>query len=165
MITRRRFFETLAVAALAGATGARAAEATPEARMEAMYRRLAAGKGDSGGQIFWTKAAERPKWFSSALVSLWAAAEKRAAEREDELGPIDFDPFTNSQDPLVETFTVKRLDAAGPVSVVQVTLAGRGEDGTLVFHLVRQGDVWKIDDILGSSSGDRWSLRQILSMP
>ncbi len=43
--------------------------------------------------------------MSKSLIALWAKAEKH--EKPGEMGAIDFDPVTNSQDPLVRFFEVK----------------------------------------------------------
>lgn len=171
MPSRRTLLLSAVGAAFAAATAVSgpvlAEEPSAEAHLSSMYKKLAAGKGDSGGQVFWLEPKDRPKWFSAALVKLWADAEKRAKARDDELGPIDFDPFTNSQDPLVKKYKVEKLDAVPPVTKLRVTLTGgysSAADGTLVFDLVQEKG-WKIDDIQGSTGGDRWSLKEILSMP
>lgn len=146
---------------------AKAEEPTAEAFLSGMYKKLVAGKGDSGGQIYWLEPKDRKKWFSKALVDLWAAAEKRGKARGEETGPIDFDPFTASQDPQISKYAIEKLDAVPPVTKLRVVLTGGYEtpaDGTLVFDLVNEKG-WKIDDIQGSSGGDRWSLKEILAMP
>lgn len=144
-----------------------AEEPSAEAFLSGLYKKLVAGKGDSGGQIYWLEPKDRSKWFSKALVDLWTAAETRAKGRGEETGPIDFDPFTNSQDPQVTKYAFEKLDAVPPVTKLRVTLTGNYSapaDGILVFDLVREKG-WKIDDIQGSAGGDRWSLKEILSMP
>lgn len=167
MPSRRTLLFALACAPFAAAAAVRAEEPSAEAFLGSIYKKLAAGKGDSGGQIYWLEPKDRPKWFSAALVKLWAAAEKRAKARDDELGPIDFDPFTASQDPQLKGFKIEKLDAVPPVTKLRVVLSGGYEtpaDGTLVFDLVQEKG-WKIDDIQGSTGGDRWSLKDILAMP
>jgi len=167
MPSRRSFLRSAAVLAVSSLIVDRAVaeEPTAEAHLTGIYKKLAAGNGDSGGQIYWLEPKDRPKWFSAALVKLWADAEKRAKSRGDDLGPIDFDPFTNSQDPQVKGFKIEKLDALPPVTKLRVTLAGYpAGDGVLVFDLIKEKG-WKIDDILGSTGGDRWSLKEILSMP
>lgn len=164
MPTRRTVLISLAAFALAPA--ARAA-GSAEAFLEAIYRKLVSGGGTSGGQSMWVEPKDRVKWFSAALVKRWAEAETRAKSRGEEIGPVDFDPFTNSQDPQLKGFSLEKLDALPPVTKVRVRLKGpgyEGEGGELVFDLVDEKG-WKIDDILGSTGGDRWSLKDILAMP
>ncbi len=164
---------TLLLAAAAVAVGSSsivsvlAEEPSAETFLGAIYKKLSAGKGDSGGQIYWLEPKDRAKWFSAALVKQWGAAEDRAKARGDEASPIDFDPFTNSQDPQLKGYKIEKLDAVPPVVKLRVTLKGGYEtagDGVLVFDLVQEKG-WKIDDIQGSAGGDRWSLKEILAMP
>lgn len=167
MLSRRHILRSAAVLAVSSLVVdlAMAEEPTAEAHLSGLYKKLAAGKGDSGGQMYWVEPKDRVKWFSAGVVKLWAEAEKRAKSRGDDLGPIDFDPFTNSQDPQIKTFKIEKLDAVAPVTKLRVTLAGYpAGDGILVFDLVQEKG-WKIDDIQGSAGGDRWSLKEILSMP
>jgi len=162
---------TLLLAAFAVASSslvpALAEDQSAEAFVAGLYKKLTTGKGDSGGQIYWLEPKDRAKWFSAALVKLWAAAEDRAKARGDEASPIDFDPFTNSQDPQLKGYKIEKLDAVPPVVKLRVTLKGgyaTPGDGVLVFDLVQEKG-WKIDDIQGSAGGDRWSLKEILAMP
>lgn len=168
MPSRRHFLRSAAMVALSfvWVDLAVAEEPTAEAWLSGLYKKLAAGKGDSGGQIYWLEPKDRPKWFSAALVKAWSGAEARAKARGEEIGPVDFDPFTNSQDPMVKGFKLEKLDAVAPVTKLRVTLSGgyTAGDGILVFDLVQEKG-WKIDDIQGSSGGDRWSLKEILAMP
>lgn len=164
MPTRRTVL--FSIAALTLAPAARAA-GSAESFLEAIYRKLTSAGGTSGGQSMWIEPRDRVKWFSAALVKRWAEAENRAKSRGEEVGPVDFDPFTNSQDPQLKSFTLERLDALPPVTKVRVRLKGpgyEGEGGELVFDLVDEKG-WKIDDIQGSTGGDRWSLKDILAMP
>jgi hypothetical protein len=168
MPSRRRILLSAVAASLALVSAAplRAEEPNAQAHLTAIYKKIASGKGDQGGQTYWVEPKDRAKWFSAALVKLWAAAEARAKSRGDEMGPIDFDPFTNSQDPRVKSFQIEKLDAVAPVTKLRVTLAGDYEAGAgvLVFDLVQEKG-WKIDDIQGATGGDRWSLKEILAMP
>lgn len=170
MPSRRTFL----LAAAASAVGSLAAvpvfaeEPSPQSFLDGIYKKLVSGKGGSGGQIYWLEPKDRPKWFSAALVKLWTDAEDRAKSRGDDTAPIDFDPFTNSQDPQLKGYALEKLDAVPPVTKIRVTLKGAGYatsgDGILVFDLVQEKG-WKIDDIQGSAGGDRWSLKEVLSMP
>lgn len=164
---RSLLFAAFAVAS-ASVLPALAEDQSAEAFVAGLYKKLATGKGDSGGQIYWSDPKDRPKWFSAALVKQWSAAEDRAKARGDEASPVDFDPFTNSQDPQLKGYAIEKLDAVPPVRKLRVTLKGGGYanpgDGVLVFDLVQEKG-WKIDDIQGSAGGDRWSLKEILAMP
>ncbi|MFN7987956.1 MAG: DUF3828 domain-containing protein [Thermoanaerobaculia bacterium] len=139
----------------------------PAGIAKAIYARVSAGKGDGGGQFLWLEAKDRPRTFSKALVALWAKADAKA-DREQDMGPIDWDPFTASQDPMVKSFTVvvERQDAnAATVAVTLVDPRGRRKvaaDETVRLDFVREGARWAIDDVRGSVDGHSWSVKEIL---
>jgi hypothetical protein len=86
-----------------------------------------------------------------------------------DVGPIDFDPVTNSQEPDVKSFSAvaEKLDA--DKAVIAVAIAGRGAprkkpaDNTVRYTFVRDDGQWKIDDISGASDGEPWSIRGMLT--
>jgi hypothetical protein len=106
MVTRRKL--TLSGAAgLLAAILPRAALAAPDdpvGIVTAIYTRAAKGKGDGGGGFVIENQAAKAKYLSKSLVALWAKAVART--RKGDVGPIDFDPVTNSQDPDVKSFKV-----------------------------------------------------------
>jgi hypothetical protein len=132
-----------------------------------IYTRVAKGKGDQGGGFVTDSKAAKAKYLSKPLVALWAKAD--AATPKDEVGAIDFDPVTNSQDPDVKSFTLatEKLDA--DKATIAVTLAGhRAErtnpaDQVIRYEFVQEGDKWKIDDIKGAVDGKPWSIRALLT--
>jgi Protein of unknown function (DUF3828) len=160
---------------LTGATGLAAAVSCPVlaspndpvAIINAIYARAAKGKGDGGGAFIIENQAAKAKYLSKALVELWAKAD--AHTPKGDVGPVDFDPVTNSQEPNVKSFKVvpEKLDA--DKAVVAVTISGRGAprpksvDNTIRYNLVRDDGQWKIDDIGGASDGEAWSIRSMLT--
>jgi hypothetical protein len=66
-------------------------------------RRKLIWSGAAGGG-FAIGTRRRAKHLSKSLVALWASADARTRKRD--VGPIDFDPVTNSQDPDVKSFKV-----------------------------------------------------------
>jgi len=132
-----------------------------------IYTRVAKGKGDQGGGFVTDSKAAKAKYLSKPLIALWAKAD--AATPKDEVGAIDFDPVTNSQDPDVKSFTLatEKLDA--DKATIAVTLAGhRAErtnpaDQVIRYDFIHEGDKWKIDDIKGAVDGKPWSLRELLT--
>jgi len=169
MITRR----SLVLTSLLIATDAplsRAEPATsddPVAIVTAIYTRAAKGKGNSGGGFVIDSKAAKAKYLSKALIALWAKAD--AHTKKGDVGPVEFDPVTNSQDPDVKSFKVatEKLDA--DKASIAVTLEGhraeREKPGDSVIHydFVREAGGWKIDDFKGSSDGEAWSIRAILT--
>jgi hypothetical protein len=170
MMTRRALV-------LTGATGLAAAISLPVlakpaspndpvAIVDAIYARAAKGRGDGGGAFIIENQLAKAKYLSKSLVELWAKAD--AHTPKGDVGPVDFDPVTNSQQPNVKSFKLvpEKLDA--DKAVIAVTIAGRGApraksiDNTIRYNLVRDDGQWKIDDISGASDGEAWSIRQML---
>ena len=139
----------------------------PVAVVTAIYRKAAAGKGDSGGQFLWLDPKVRPRSFSKSLVALWAKAD--AATPEGDQGPVDFDPVTNSQDPGLKSFSVvseKQTATTATVAVTMVDSVGQRKnaaDRTVRYDLAFEDGRWKIDDIRGAVDGHPWSLREMLT--
>jgi hypothetical protein len=171
MTSRRALILTGMAASLAGA-GSRAALAAPPsandplAIVNAIYARAARGKGDGGGAFIIENKAAKTKYLSKSLIDLWAKAD--AHTPKDDVGPVDFDPVTNSQDPDVKSFNVVVEKQDANSAVIAVTLTGHGKpptkpaDGVIRYTFVRDGTQWKIDDISGASDGEAWSIRDML---
>jgi hypothetical protein len=97
---------------------------------------------------------------------LWARAD--AHTPKGDVGPIDFDPVTNSQDPDVKSFKVIAEKLEADKAVIAVTITGRTarakpSDEIVRYNFVRDDTKWKIDDISGAIDGEAWSIRGILS--
>jgi Protein of unknown function (DUF3828) len=171
MITRRSLVLTGMASVLAGAHSRRALAAPPSpndpvAIVNAIYARAAKGKGDGGGGFVIENKAAKAKYLSKSLVDLWARAD--AHTPKGDVGPIDFDPVTNSQDPDVKSFKVaaEKLDA--DKAVIAVTMTSRlprakPSDNLIRYNFVREDGKWKIDDISGTSDGEAWSIRDMLT--
>jgi len=169
MITRRSFVLTgFAVLLAANSAGAETAAANdPVAIINAIYGRVAKGKGDGGGGFVIDSKAAKAKYLSKPLIELWAKADKHTPKGD--VGPVDFDPVTNSQDPDVKSFEVKAEKQDADKAVISVTITGhrgaRSKPGDNVIHyeFVRDGGNWKIDDIKGAIDGEPWSIRAMLA--
>ena len=172
MITRRALLRSSAPGLLAGALSRRAFAAPPPANdpvaiVTAIYARAAKGKGDSGGGFVTENKAAKAKYLSKSLISLWAQAD--AHTPKGDVGPVDFDPVTNSQEPDVKSFKVVAEKLEGDTAVIAVTIVGRGApraqsvDNTIRYNFVRETGQWKIDDISGASDGEAWSIRGMLN--
>src|ERR1700686_3089780 len=172
MITRRTLLLTgtagMSVFAVSGfALAAPPPGTDPVAIVNAIYARAAKGKGDSGGAFIIESKAAKAKYLSKALVALWAKAD--AHTPKGDVGPVDFDPVTNSQEPDVKSLRVTPEKLEADKAVIAVTIAGRGAprakpaDNTISYDFVRDEGRWKIDDIRGSSDGEAWSIRGMLA--
>ena len=167
MITRRKF---ILAGLVAGAIVPRAFAAQPSpndpvAIINAIYTRAAKGKGDGGGAFVIENKAAKAKYLSKSLVDLWAKAD--ANTPKGDVGPIDFDPVTNSQEPDVKSFKVAAEKRDADNAVIAVTITGRTarakpSDDIVRYNFVRDDGKWKIDDISGTLDGEAWSIRDIL---
>lgn len=169
MITRRLLILTILLAATEAplARAEPAAARDPAAIVAAIYTRAAKGKGDGGGGFVIETKAAKAKYLSNALITLWAKAD--AHTPKGDVGPIDFDPVTNSQDPDVKSFKVETEKLDATTALIAVTITGHTapppklSDRVIRYEFVREAGGWKIDDIKGSSDGEAWSIRAMLS--
>ena len=169
MLTRRHLVLTSLLIA-AEAPLARAEPATtddPVAIVNAIYARASKGKGNGGGGFVIENKAAKAKYLSRSLIALWARAD--AHTPKGDVGPIDFDPVTNSQDPDVKSFKVETEKLDANAALIAVTLEShRGKrdkpaDAVIRYAFVHEGPAWKIDDIKGAVDGQPWSIRAMLT--
>ena len=172
MVTRRALIVSGAAGLLATALSHRAFAATPSPAdpadiITAIYTRAAKGKGSGGGAFIIENKAAKAKYLSKSLVELWAKAD--AHTPKGDVGPVDFDPVTNSQEPDVKSFTVSAEKQDADKAAIAVVITGRNAparkpaDQTIRYEFVRDAAEWKIDDIKGASDGEPWSIRDMLT--
>jgi hypothetical protein len=171
MITRRALLLTAATGLLAAAFGQPASAEPavaddPRSILNAIYTRVARGKGDSGGGFVVLNKTARAQYLSRSLAALWLKADART--QKGDAGPVDFDPVTNSQDPDVKSFAMATESFNSQRATIAVTLTGRGAkrakaaDAVIRYDFVRDPQQWKIDEIKGAVDGEPWSIRAIL---
>src|SRR4029453_1269221 len=120
MIDRRALIWSGTACLLGVALGGGALAADdPAAVVTAIYTRAAKGKGDAGG-AFVIEKATRARYLSKSLAALWAKADART--RQGDVGPVDFDPVTNPQDPDVKSFRVAAEKQDADKATVAVTI-------------------------------------------
>jgi hypothetical protein len=169
MVTRRKLILS-GGAGLLAATLPRAALAAsddPVGIVTAIYTRASRGKGDNGGGFVIENKAAKAKYLSKSLVALWTKADGRTPKGD--VGPIDFDPVTNSQDPDVKSFKVVAEKQEADKAMVAVTIEShqrearaKAADKTIHYDFVHEAGQWKIDDIKGAVDGGPWSVRALL---
>lgn len=164
MFTRRSLIAASLLASIAPTLAQTTTPSDPAAILTAIYTRAAKGKGDGGGAFIIENKAAKAKYLSKALVALWAKAD--AHTPKGDVGPVDFDPVTNSQEPDVKSFKVDAKKMEADKAVITVTITGHRNDRKPADQVVRYDFVreanWKIDDIKGSSDGEAWSIRKML---
>ncbi len=166
MLTRRTLLLTTVITRAASSVLAQAPVTNdPVAILTAIYARAASGKGDGGGAFIIESKAAKAKYLSKSLIALWAKAD--AHTPKGDVGPVDFDPVTNSQDPDVKSFKVAPEKQEADKATIAVTLSGHRQDRkpgdeVVRYEMVREAGAWKIDDIKGSADGEAWSVRAML---
>jgi Protein of unknown function (DUF3828) len=167
MLTRRALFLSGLFATFSVAHAEPPAANDPVAIVTAIYTRAAKGKGDGGGGFVYENKAAKAKYLSKALIALWAKAD--AHTQKGDVGPIEFDPVSNSQDPDIKSFKVNTEKLEADKATVAVTMvSGHGprktsDDDVVRYDFVREANAWKIDDIKGKMDGEPWSVRDLLA--
>ncbi|MDN4981966.1 DUF3828 domain-containing protein [Bradyrhizobium sp. WYCCWR 13022] len=166
MLTRRNLIAASLLVAAKPAFAQAPAASDPVFILTAIYTRAAKGKGEGGAAFVTENKAAKAKYLSKALVALWAKAD--AHTPKGDVGPIDFDPVTNSQEPDVKSFKVDAEKTEADKAKLAVTITGHRNDRKPADQIVRYDFVleagsWKIDDIKGSSDGEAWSIRKMLT--
>jgi hypothetical protein len=166
MLTRRALVLSGLFATFASAHAEPPAGGDPLAIVTAIYARAAKGKGASGGGFVYENKAAKAKYLSKSLIALWAKAD--AHTPKGDVGPIDFDPVSNSQDPDLKSFKVDTEKREADKATIAVTLTfaettRKPGDEVVRYDFVREAGGWKIDDIKGKSDGEPWSIRDMLT--
>lgn len=167
MLTRRAFvIASFATAAPFAAFAKSPFPDDPVTILSAIYTRAAKGKGDGGGGFIIANKTAKAKYLSKSLVELWAKAD--AHTPKGDVGPVDFDPVTNSQEPDVKSFKVNPDKLETDKATISVAFTGhrndrKASDQVIRYEFVREGGAWKIDDIKGASDGEPWSIRGMLA--
>ena len=166
MLTRRALFLSSLFATFSVAHAEPPAANDPVAIVTAIYTRAAKGKGDGGGGFVYENKAAKAKYLSKSLIALWAKAD--AHTPKGDVGPIDFDPVSNSQDPDIKSFKVNAEKLEADKASIAVTLvSGHGSrkagDEVVRYDFVREVNGWMIDDIKGKADGEPWSVRDMLT--
>jgi hypothetical protein len=145
----------LLAAATLLAFGARAGgDATPADVVTAIYHIYAGPKGDyQSGNIDDSRVAA---YLTKSLRAAIRAMEARSRKLNEPI--LDFDPVTDSQDPMVDKLVI------APEGDASASASFSAGDSQRVVHyrLKREDGAWKVDDIAGGSGDDKWDLRDII---
>lgn len=135
---------------LSRAPGALAAADSPAGRVERLLETHFAG--DMG---FDAKSAAAKAAFQSQRLNQLVAAYLARPRPQDEVPPINGDPYTDSQE-YPTRFAVGAARLQRDRAQVPVRFADALSRRSLTFELVRTGGVWQVDDI-DYGHGDRLS--------
>lgn len=171
MNATRRLLLLLALFLLLPALPAFAADAGPQAPIAAIYKRIVASldkerRNTDNGAFIWLYDKNRRQYFSARTAKLWRDADRLTPQGDQ--GPLGFDPVTNSQDPLVQSFdsSIEKQDAKSATVAVHISdkpgaIVTPTAGGTVRYDMVLERGRWRIDDIRGTVDTE-WSLRKIL---
>ena len=124
---------------------------TPKALLDYAYAPYATGNFKDDTSLL----------YSSELNAQFAAAD--ASSSEDSPGPIDFDVFVNAQDYQLTDLVIGDPVDEGAGVKVPVSLKNFGDAQSLLFHLIKEGGGWKINDIESLTPGSTWKLTTLLT--
>jgi len=150
---RRRTFLVLAGASLL-APAALATDAAPADIVAEIYRLYAGAKGDyQNGSIEDKRVAAL---FTKSLRAALKAMDTRSKKANEPI--LDFDPVTDSQDPMVERLTIAPEGESGAAA----TFYSGDVKHVVRYVFAREDGAWKVDDIAGGAGDDKWDLREII---
>ena len=138
----------------------------PEAIVKSLYEAVMKKPTTPG---FGAAPAHR-KLLTASLKTLWDKADKKANPTGKELGAIDFDAVSMSQDPNIASYvlkTEKRDDQHATVAATFVIGPNSTDTGRKVvvnYDFLREGGAWKIDDIRSAIDKKPWTLRGNLAI-
>lgn len=151
---------------LALALGLTASALSAEASPEAVVKQIYSGKTpETKGIDIIGDAKLRARYLSKDL----AAAVKKDIDqsaKSGEVGALDFDPVSDSQDPLIKDLKIDPASVQGDQAQVGVSFnRGDPKRDELVYDLVQEGGQWRVSNISKKGSAEEaWSLRQMLSL-
>ncbi len=149
---KRRTFLILADASLLS-PAALAAEAAPVDVVTSIYRLYAGPKGDyQNGSIDDKRVSA---FFTKSLRAALKAMDARSKKLDEPI--LDFDPVTDSQDPMVQRLSI----APQSEGVVEATFYSGEVKHVVRYVFAKEDGAWKIDDIAGQGD-DKWDLRDII---
>ena len=107
------------------------------------------------------------KLLTKSLDTLWKRADKKVNPTGRDLGAIEFDVISNSQDPSIKSFSLKTESRDEQRATVAATFTsvydGAPRQKVLVqvarYDFLRENGAWKIDDVRLTIANKPWALR------
>jgi hypothetical protein len=161
ILSRRSLLVGVALAAASRTT--LAAGDSPSDVVAAIYRAAAGpgGKYDDGTSIFFNPAA-RKRYLSKKLQADFATMIKRTPKGDEP--DLDFDPVCACNDPSVQDLKITTESESATQAVVIAGFQAHDEKDriTLRYVMVKEGDAWKVDDII-STGKEKWDVSKIVT--
>ena len=153
-MNRRKVLLLLATSAVLPFAARAAAPQGPRDVVAEIYRFYAGPKGDYRNGSIEDKRVSA--FFTRSLRAALKAMNARSKELNEPI--LDFDPVTDSQDPMVARLSI----APESESVVAATFYNGEVKHVVRYVFVREDGAWKIDDIAGGAGDDKWDLRDVI---
>jgi hypothetical protein len=133
----------------------------PEAIVKSLYD---ATMKDAMEDVFGPNDKKR-RYLSKSLDTLWKRADKKVNPKGEDVGAIEFDVVSMSQDPNIKSYVLKTESRDEQrASVAAIYTIGdnhthSGQQITVRYDFVREGGAWKVDDVRSAIEGKPWALR------
>jgi hypothetical protein len=88
----------------------------PADPITAIYRKVAAGKGEDGGNFVYQEKKDRARWLTASFAKAWNEPDAKTPKGDET--PPGFDPVSNSQDPKVLNVKVELEKSDGKTATV-----------------------------------------------
>lgn len=99
--------------------------------------------------------------YSPRLAALFR--DYAAAQSPDEVGALDFDWWVNGQDWEISEPALTQSDQGPDRRLVTARFTNLGTAETIRFGFVRGNGRWYLEDVLGGSGDEGWTLSALLS--
>ena len=151
MITRRLVVSGIALLPAGAALAAPQHPRDPAAIVAEIY---SPKREEIYGAAFGVKVAERRKYLSKELITLWAKADKAANPTGNDGPPIDWDVTTNSQGLEVGSYTLEvvrqddaRVELKATIAAKTPWVRNSPDENIIRFHFIRESARWVVDDV------------------
>ncbi len=139
------------------------------AAMQALAQDASAGSDPVAvvRRVYDPKVKYNQRGYSARLNRLLQAAQRKSRQLNEVVSGLDFDPTINAQDSddnFRETlrYAVRSQGADRAVVEARMRISKGAPEQTIVFELVLENKVWRIDDIVNPAQTDGWRWSKLL---
>lgn len=148
---RRQFFIAAALIPFAAHSSLAAGPMVAPVDIVTYFYAFSAGKnGKWDGPSAFSDAGMRKTYFSKAFLAA-IVADERKSQAAGDVGAIDFDPISASQDPSVKNLVVTPVAATADKATVKAhfnyEVSPKSASADVAYEFVREANAWKLDNI------------------
>jgi hypothetical protein len=136
----------------------------PEAVVRWLYERTMKDQDKPVPPAF-DRNNKKRQLLSQSLDTLWKRADKKVNPKGDELGAMEFDVVSNSQDPNIKSYVLQTESRDEQRATIATTFTigdnhtHSGQKDTVRYDFVREKGAWKIDNVRLTIEGKPWEMR------